>query len=477
MLKHFTLIITVLFVTLKLQAIDQTSATMDPDTIPHSAILLSDYVQHSSVTGSEKDAGMYLATMAMLKGLHVEIFTNHVDTFNFAASLYPLDMQKPNIILLNHIDVVPAFNADKFTYPPFSGTIADGMVWGRGAIDNKGMGVMQLLAMEKFVDMAKDQDLPFNVTMVSVSGEETGGYTGAKVVTERFMDRLNAVVVYGEGGTGIPKLLANDPEKRVFTVSTTFKRSLWLELTLKMQTSGHGSVPPKKYAVQEKIRSLYKLIRWNRKESFSKTTRDMFKELGKLEGGFRGLVLRNIRLFRPLAVRGMRQDEVVYSLVTNTVTITGINTPPGPPNQIPQKITVTLDCRLLPEVDNEEFIQEIEDILDNSDVDIKILEQDEMVPPTEIEEGYYKIKNALRAVHPNAGVIPILMPASNDNNYFRRHRVPVYGILPIFMSIELIESIHNIDERITIEALEKGTQVYVELLNEFLTENNEEFLK
>lgn len=188
--------------------------------------------------------------------------------------MYPLSFNKLNIIFLNHIDVVPAENCEQFTYPPFSGTIADGQVWGRGAIDSKGMAVMQLLA--------------------------------------------------------------NDPNKKVFTISTTFKRSLWLKLTHSMNTSGHGSVPSKKYVAQGKVRLLYKIVRWNRKVVFSKTTRDMFRELGRLEGGMRGVMLRNLGLFRPLAVRAMRKDEVIYSLIINTITITGIQTPPGPPNFIPQ---------------------------------------------------------------------------------------------------------------------------------------------
>ncbi|MDX9769334.1 MAG: M20/M25/M40 family metallo-hydrolase [Tenuifilaceae bacterium] len=437
------------------------------DSIPHSALLLSDYIQYPSVTGNEKQAGQYLATMAMLKGMHVEVFTNHTDTFNFAASLYPLSLNKPNIIFLNHIDVVPAENSEQFTYPPFSGTIANGQVWGRGAIDNKGMAVMQLLAMEQFVDLAREQDLPYNVTLLSVSGEETGGHTGAKIVAERFAHKLNPMVVFGEGGTGLPKVLVNDPDKKVFTISTTFKRSLWLKLTLSMNTSGHGSVPPKKYAVQEKVRSLYKIVRWNRKVVFSKTTRDMFRELGRLEGGMRGIVLRNLGLFRPLAVRAMRQDEVIYSLITNTITITGIQTPPGPPNVIPQEIEVILDCRLLPDVDTHEFISEIRKVLDNSDVKIEILEENAVAPPSEIGECYKRMANALQVIYPKSGVIPILMPASNDNNYFRALGIPTYGIMPVFMSMEQIESIHNVDERIPIEALELGTQVYIELLKQY----------
>ncbi len=438
------------------------------DSIPYSAQLLSDYIQHESITGNERAAGQYLASIAQLMGMHVEILTNHTDTFNFAASLYPLSLNKPNIILLNHIDVVPAESIEDFTYPPFSGTIADGQVWGRGAIDNKGMAVMQLLAMDYYVEKAFQKDLPFNVTMISVSGEETGGYTGAKVVTERFTEKLNGQVVFGEGGTGIPHLLVNDPEKQVFTVSTTFKRTLWLRLTLSMNTSGHGSVPPSKYAVQEKIRALYKIVRWNRRVMFSKTTRTMFRELGKLEGGFRGIVLRNLGLFKPVAVRAMRKNELIYSLITNTITITGIKTPPGPPNIIPQEIEVTLDCRLLPEVKTEDFISEIHRVLDNNDVKIEILQEDKMAEPSELGLCFKRLSRAIQKVYPGAGVVPILMPASNDNNYFRSIGIPTYGILPVFMSMDHLESIHNVDERIPIEALEKGIGFYIELLGQYL---------
>jgi acetylornithine deacetylase/succinyl-diaminopimelate desuccinylase-like protein len=404
--------------------------------------------------------------MAQLMGLHVEILTDKKDSFNFAASLYPLHLNKPNIILLNHIDVVPAENPEKFKYPPFSGTIAEGQVWGRGAIDNKGMGVMQLLALDHFVERAFREDLPFNVTMISVSGEETGGYTGAKVVSEQFKQKLNGVVLFGEGGTGIPKLITNNQKKRVFTVSTTFKRSLWLKLTLKMNTSGHGSVPPSKYAVQEKIRALYKIVRWNRKVMFSKTTRLMFREIGRLEGGFKGLVLRNLGLFRPLAISAMRKNDIIYSLITNTITITGVNTPLGAPNIIPQEISVILDCRLLPEVETNDFLNEIIKVLDNKDVKIEIIQEDKMAKPSEIGHYYKKMEKALKAVFQGCDVIPILMPASNDNNYFSSLGMPAYGILPVFMTMDHIESIHNINERIPIESLEQGKRVYINLLNQ-----------
>ena len=436
------------------------------DTLPQSAQLLSWYIKHKSVTGNERPAGLFFSTVARQKGLHVEVLTDEPASFNFTASLYPLESEKPNIVLLNHIDVVPATEEveHEYTYPPFAGTIADGKVWGRGAIDNKGMGVMQLLAMEEFIDLAAGADLPFNITMLSVSGEETGGHTGAKIISDIFMEYLNPVAVYGEGGSGIPDILIRDPERKLFGVSVAFKRSLWLELTLRNISSGHGAVPPDSYVVKDKIMSINRLVESNRKIKFSETTRRMFSELGKMEGGLRGLALRNLWLFRPFVVPAMKREEIVHSLISNTLTVTSINTPNGPPNQIPQEISAVLDCRLLPETRTEEFIKDIKKSLDNEEVEIRILHERERISPTEIDEYYYYMKEALEIVYPGAGVLPILAPASNDNNYFRQHNIPTYGILPVFLTVDLLETIHNVDERMPVDALEKGVATYRELI-------------
>jgi carboxypeptidase PM20D1 len=428
--------------------------------------LLSRYIRHPSVTGNERPAGLFFSTIARQKGFHVEVLSDEPGSFNFTASLYPLEENKPNIVLLNHIDVVPATESLEhvYTYPPFSGTIADGMVWGRGAIDNKGMGVMQLLGMEYFLKQAAEVDLPFNITLLAVSGEETGGHTGASIVVSEFLEYLNPVAVYGEGGSGIPGILRRDPDRKLFGISVAFKRSLWLELRLTNISSGHGAVPPPEYAAKEKVQALNRLMKRRQRIRLSETTRNMFYELGRVEGGLRGMALRNIWLFRPFVVPSLRQDQAVFSLITNTATITSINSPPGAANQISQEIVAILDCRLLPETETEDFIHDLKKALGNEDIRIRIIHEREKIPATQVDGFYYYMKEALEAVYPGAGVLPILAPASNDNSYFRGHGIPTYGILPVYIPVYLLETIHNVDERIPVEALEQGVDVYRELI-------------
>lgn len=437
------------------------------DTVPFSARLLSEYIQIESITGNEREAGIFLSNFAKNAGLHVEIFTDEIDSYNFAASLYPLSYGKPNIIFLNHIDVVPADSVPGYRYPPFSGAIAEGKVWGRGAIDNKGQAVMQILAIIEFVDLARKNDLPYNITMLSVSGEEVGGLKGAKIITESFLDILNPVVVYGEGGIGLPGVLERHPNKEVFGVSVASKRSLWLKLTLDMEVSGHGSVPPVSYAVQEKVNALHRVVRrnHNRIVRFTDPSLEMFREIGELEGGIRGMLLRNIRVFRPFVVPQMKNDEIIYSLVSNTITLTGIYTKPGPPNNIPQQVTAILDCRLLPEVSTEEFVEKIKEWLYNDQIEIEIIHEGIAAKPTVADKYFDKMKEAILSVYTEGAVIKILAPASNDNNYFRAKGIPAYGILPVFMTIDQISSIHNINERMPIDLLEIGIEVHKNLIN------------
>ncbi len=441
------------------------------------AELLSEYVSIESISGNEREAGQFLADVCKNMGLNVEIFTEAKDTFNFAASLYPLEANKPNIVLLNHIDVVPADEPDNWTYPPFSGKIVNDTVWGRGTIDNKGMAVMQLAGLQQFVDKAKRNDFPYNITLLSVSGEEVGGFTGAKVISERYLDKLNPVVVYGEGGAGLQDVLPGlSSDKKLFGVSVAAKRMLWVRLSLEMKTSGHSSVPPSSYAVEEMIDALNRVIVENndREVRFTEPTTEMLRQLGELHSGITGMALRNLGVFKRVVASKLREDEILYSIVSNTATVTGIESEPGAPNQIPQKVTAILDCRLLPEFPAEDYIAKLRTWLDNDDIEIEIINERKIAKPTSVDEYFYVMSDAINHVYTNAEVLPILFPASNDNNYFRSKGLPTYGIHPTYMNIELIETIHNVDERFPIDMLEKGVEVYTELIRQFLYEDIEE---
>jgi carboxypeptidase PM20D1 len=442
------------------------------DSVPVSAHYLSQYVQIQSVTGTEKEAGIYLSRLASEMGLHVQVFTEEIDSYNFAASLYPLTSGKPNVVFLTHIDVVDAQEEHLNQYPPFSGIIAENCVWGRGTLDNKGMGIMQLMAISKYVELAKTSDLPYNITLLAVSSEEIGGVKGAKIISEHFLDQINPVVVYGEGGSGFDGLFSKEPQKHVYGISVAAKRYLWIELSLNVKVSGHGSIPPPNYSTQELINALARVLNINkyRPLQYSDPAIRMFKDVGEIERGYRGRAFRNIKSFSPLVSSKLRKNILTYSVLSNTITITSLFTTPGAPNVIPSQTKAILDCRLLPGVTTDEFVDKMRKWLMNDSIKIKIIGESILAPSTVPENFFYKMKIALQKEYQDSEVISLIFPASNDNNYFRAKGIPTYGILPIFMTPEMMGSLHNVNEKIPIESLESGIRVYDHLIHEILFE-------
>jgi len=321
--------------------------------LPEPAQMLSKYVQIPSVSGQEKDAGEFFSQFCRDNGLYVHILTDEADSYNFVASLYPLEKLKPNIVLLSHIDVVPAGDEDSWTYPPFSGMIADGMVWGRGAIDNKAMGVMHVYALLDFVERAAVENLPFNVSLLAVSGEETGGDKGARIVADRYLDVLNPVAVYGEGGAGLQNVIGADPERVVFGLAVAQKRILWLSLESSVAASGHGSVPRNIYPTKEVINATSALLGAKSKIRISPTVRESLHIVAMHERGIRRRIMQKIDLYGPLFGRFIRNDPLFRSMLTNTMSLTSLTSTDGAYNMIPTRARAIFDCRLLPETSEE----------------------------------------------------------------------------------------------------------------------------
>lgn len=437
---------------------------------PEVVKFLSDYVQIPSITGHEEEAALWLENYADSAGFHTKMLHDDSASFNLAASLYPLDSDKPNVVFFNHIDVVKEGEQDLWKYPPWSGAIEEGQVWGRGAIDNKGMAAMQLFAMLEFLDEEGNPGLPFNVTLLAVSNEEMGGELGAKRVVEDYLDKLDPVVVLGEGGTGLPGLIGRYPEKTGYGVSIAQKTRVELKLKAELESAGHGSVPPDRYSNKVLVEALHEILERRQSIEITPPVEVMFHELGRQEGGIRGFFLRNITALRPFLGSTFKDDELLRSLVLNSVTITDISNPETAGNQVPQWAHATLDCRLLPGTSSEDFIEEIEDLVDDKDVEIELVRQRTPANFTPPDQYYQILKEAILDVDPNGIVIPILFPASNDNSYFRAQNIPVYGILPGRLSMEQMRSIHNVNERIDIDEVVEGTEAYKAFLRK-LEEN------
>lgn len=433
--------------------------------------LLSQYVQFPSMSGNEQEAGEWLKSVCIENGLHIHQMGNENGKYNFAASIYPLSEGLPNIIFLTHIDVVPPGNVFRWTYPPFSGTITETEIWGRGSMDNKGPAIIQLFSVVEIMRKYKGVKLPYNVTFIAVSCEEIQCDGGVKYVVENHLKELNPAVVIGEGPPALDGIISSEPDLQVFGISTAHKRAFWLKLSLNIHSSGHGSVTPLAYANREMILALSKLLERPQKAIYTDLNVHLLKQLGALDKGIMSWVLRHPRLFKALIVPQLRKQPELFALFSNTITLTSLHSNNHVINVIPDEATALLDCRLLPQADSAAFLQELKRRLDNEDINIKILKAMPPMEPSAEENFFFQcLEKTLLQQYPQTLVSAAFLPNFNDTGIFRSHGVEAFSIFPVLLERKYIESIHNYDERIPLEVLHKGIESYVGFLDNCMQE-------
>ena len=427
---------------------------------------LSKYLQFESISGDEIEAGEWFKSICIENGLHVEQMGDTNGNYNFTASVYPLSSNLPNIILLNHIDVVPTGDLTKWEHPPFSGDITDTEIWGRGAFDNKGNGIMHLFSLIEILNKYGKDKMPYNVSLLAVSCEEKecdGG--GAEYVLEHYLDTLNPIVVLGEGPPGFNGILKSDPDQILFGISVTNKRPLWLELSLKVKTSAHGSITPINYANKGMIKALDNLIEKKQKTVYNETNINILKQLGRLEKGMGSLVLKHPRLFKVLLAPVLRNKPELFSLFSNSITLTSVDSHNNVINVIPDEVTALLDCRLLPHQTNDEFVASVKKQLKNKRIKIKVIKESPIVPPSDDQSKFFvNINNAIKKNYPEANTLSASVPNYNDASLFREKGISSYCFTPIALERHYLEYIHNVNERIPRGTLTKGKQTFVDFI-------------
>lgn len=338
------------------QTTDSTNKFENNTKLMSTVHLLSDYVKIPSETGAENDAAYFLIDYCIEKQLFVKVFNDEEGCVNFAASLYPLDSGKPNIIFLNHTDVISCGDKDKWTYPPYSGTISDNKIWGRGAFDNKGLAITQLAAIEQFIAISQVVSLPYNVTFLSVSGEETGGSTGSALVSKNFKVIFNPSVVIGEGGSGMNNVALVKDNKSYFGISICEKSLIWLELKCIYMGAGHSAIAGHESANTHMINALAKLANRRIRIKSTPEVRLMFASLGNEIGGLKGYLVEHINwvMLKPVLKYFSSRNTELESVLSNTITISSIGKENPNPNRINQEARAVLDCRLLPGTTPEE---------------------------------------------------------------------------------------------------------------------------
>jgi len=358
---------------------------------------------------------------------------------NLLARLPGRDRGKKPLLLLNHLDVVPV-DPKAWTIDPFGGLVKDGFIWGRGALDMKGIGIQHAAALIalKQAGVTPNRD----ILMLSTADEETGGTYGVLWMAANHFKEIEAEYVLDEGGFGTREILA--PGKLAFGIAVGEKQTAWLRLRAK-GTAAHGSQPIPDNANLILLKAL---------------DRAMAQPASKLHPVVKEMI-RNLG-------GKLAENKYTAAIRKNTITLTTLTAGVGSPpkiNVIPSASEATLDCRLLPGVNVEEFISEMKARINDPRVSIELASEPSDPGPSPSRTPLFEaIARAIRKHHPGAVVTPMLVPHGTDGVKLRARGMIAYGLTPMVLDLATSATMHSDAERIPLAEFHKGIRIFYEVL-------------
>ena len=365
---------------------------------------------------------------------------------------------EPALVLLHHMDVVPA-DPGHWDVDPFSAIVKDGEIWGRGALDTKMLGIVEL---EAFLAIHRDKTpLTRDVIFMATADEEAGGTYGAGWVVKTHPEAFKgARLLINEGGGGS---VADGREQ--FGIEVTQKVPLWLRLTA-TGTPSHGSTPHVASAVNRLIRALDRLQTYQFAPRIVPAVDAYFKALA------RNAAPEWRSAFEDMATTVKDPDKLLAlqienpsfaALTRNTCSITMLEGS-NKINVIPPEAHAQLDCRLLPDQNPDELVEELAAVMNDPGIRIERLMGFTPAVSSTDTPLYRAIVSVVQRHFPNANIVPAVETGFTDSHYFRDLGIACYGFAPFLIPVAEEGGVHGNNERISIENVRQGTGMMLELV-------------
>ncbi|MDI1452343.1 M20/M25/M40 family metallo-hydrolase [Streptomyces sp. NPDC004009] len=405
----------------------------------------SNYGDHSGP--GERAAAEYVAEKLAEVGLEPEIFESHPGRASTVARIEGEDPSRPALLIHGHLDVVPA-NAQDWTHDPFSGEVADGCVWGRGAVDMKDMDAMTLAVVRDRLRSGRRP--PRDIVVAFLADEEAGGTYGARHLVDHHPGLFEGVTeaISEVGGFSFT---VND-QRRLYLIQTAEKGMHWMKLTV-AGTAGHGSMIHRDNAITELSEAVARVGRHRFPVRVTKTTRAFLDELGDALG----TELDPEDMEATLAKLG-GIAKLIGATLSNTANPTQLGAG-YKVNVIPGEATAHIDGRFLPGYE-EEFLGDLDRLL-GPNVRREDVHSDKAVETTFDGALVEAMQSALLAEDPTAKAIPYMLSGGTDAKSFDDLGIRGFGFAPLKLPPELdfAGMFHGVDERVPVDGLKFGVRV------------------
>lgn len=429
--------------------------------------LLSELIRLPSHDGTGEGEGQVAERLRAdldAAGLDTEVLVSPEGRPSLVATL-PGPSDRPPLVLLSHTDVVPV-EEGAWRRDPFGGEVHDGEVWGRGALDMKGIAVLHAAAA---MELARSGATPTReVRVVAVADEERGGTQGAGWLVEHrpealgFRDGGPPPEALGEGAFGLSGILDTPlmpivvGEKGPLTVKATATAS-----------PGHGALPSEDQVIRSVARFIEAAAGF-RAPRIHPVMRAQFGTLARVTDGVLARVFALLAgpagpaAIRPLAPVLRAKAGAIGHLVSDSITPTWLEGGYAF-NVVPGEASAVFDCRLLPDADPDEVLLELVALGERHGVEVTELARSSS--PVSPYSPLFDVLQAVSVELPDVGVtVPSLTPGTTDLRYLRAAGATAYAWVPLVLTPELLATFHGHDERVPVDAFERGVQAMTDVV-------------
>ncbi|HEY4684313.1 MAG TPA: M20/M25/M40 family metallo-hydrolase [Candidatus Acidoferrales bacterium] len=424
--------------------------------------------------GNELAAAQYLKSILDREGIPAEVIETAPARGVVIARLSAEPPSAPDqaLLLLAHLDVVGVDRA-KWEVDPFGGVTKEGELYGRGALDDKGQVIANLMAMLAI----KRSGVPVkrDIIFFAEGDEESGGDLGMLYTAQKHWEKIRAGYAINEGGRVVAR---PDPAKRAAAggvatigVQNSEKLSYAVEV-IATGPSGHASMPLVGNPVVHLAAAVARLAAYQAPAELNTTTRRYFEQLAKIEDPETAKWMRLLEdpMRGAEAARRLSENPAWNSMLRNTVSPTilraGLRV-----NVIPSEARATLNIRLLPGKDIGTFVQELEKVVADPQVKLQaqaISQSDAPSSPFDTPL-FTAIEKASAKVFPGAVITPYMSTWGTDSVELRLKGVVAYGLLPFPLTDQQIAGYHADNERIPLDSFREGCRYLFEIVREFVS--------
>uniref|UniRef100_UPI00358FE059 N-fatty-acyl-amino acid synthase/hydrolase PM20D1 n=1 Tax=Myxine glutinosa TaxID=7769 RepID=UPI00358FE059 len=405
---------------------------------------------------------------AFLRKSFPTIFSSNLVTYETVAEyshlfkVQGLDSQRTPYLLAAHLDVVPAL-PEGWEFPPFSGALQGGFIYGRGTLDDKQSVVGLLQALEMLLDKGFKPEKTFYIAIGH--DEEVGGLDGARSIATLLSKRnISLDFVLDEGSIilegGIPGL-----KKPVAIIGVTEKGMLMIKLRVN-QKPGHSSMPPRETSIGILSRAVSRIEEQRMPLMFGLgPEKDLLEYLASEFSFPLGIIMSNLWLFSPLVARFLERTPSGNSLVRTTTAVTEFHA--GMKSNVLAPVAeATVNFRIHPAQTADEVLELVKHIISDERVNITTISSSEPLPisPIGTDVGYIAITEAIQETFPGMLVAPGICIGATDTKHYKGLTSALYRFNPIWNHPADLPRYHGINERISVKNYHQNIKFYFNLI-------------